>query len=533
MTLRERRQLCDQRGVVLHGHETTDATDQRYVAIDAEQIARGIATRGRIGEALDRNAVGHDRRLRQVDDAKLDESIAHLAADHRDARGARERGDVKPAQAPVRKARAHVVTCIDERGSAPHRKRRQRRVVVRHVVVRVHDVDAAACAAQRLQHADVERAALVSDEDRHAGRIERGAESAGCLDAEDADRVAGRVLRDREIGDDSLEPAGFQRIDDVQDSNRLAHRPRMRAIATAACGRADSIRRTALHREGACQNHEACGRRPYFARIIDALVRAGAAAAPRRHGRKTRTSLMNNPFGRRAAVRAALQMTGSTYVTYATGLLASVFIARSVGPADFGRYSYLVWLTGILMVVGTNGLTTSAIRFVSESLGRGSIADARNVHGWLKWRQYACLALVVVAYLATAPFFRPSGWNETDLYFIAAIVMISAIAKALFLFGISISKGYGRFDIEAVSSIAVSVLNVVVIVVLATMHASLVAYLILFATSNVLYTLFAWIMMRRGDIIATHGPIEPGLLRRIKQHLGWTIVLTVSSQFSN
>ena len=242
---------------------------------------------------------------------------------------------------------------------------------------------------------------------------------------------------------------------------------------------------------------------------------------------------MNNPFGRRAAVRAALQMTGSTYVTYATGLLASVFIARSVGPADFGRYSYLVWLTGILMVVGTNGLTTSAIRFVSESLGRGSIADARNVHGWLKWRQYACLALVVVAYLATAPFFRPSGWNETDLYFIAAIVMISAIAKALFLFGISISKGYGRFDIEAVSSIAVSVLNVVVIVVLATMHASLVAYLILFATSNVLYTLFAWIMMRRGDIIATHGPIEPGLLRRIKQHLGWTIVLTVSSQFSN
>ena len=75
---------------------------------------------------------------------------------------------------------------------------------------------------------------------------------------------------------------------------------------------------------------------------------------------------MNQPFGRGAAIRAALQMTGSTYVIYATGLLVSALIARSVGPADFGRYSYLVWLAGVLIMVGNNGLTTSAIRFVSE-----------------------------------------------------------------------------------------------------------------------------------------------------------------------
>jgi O-antigen/teichoic acid export membrane protein len=242
---------------------------------------------------------------------------------------------------------------------------------------------------------------------------------------------------------------------------------------------------------------------------------------------------MTNPFGRHAAVRAALQMTGSTYVTYATGLLTSVFIARSIGPADFGRYSYLVWLTGILMVVATNGLTTSGIRFVSESLGRGSREDASKVHGWLRRRQYVCLALVVVAYLLTAPFFRPAGWNATDLYFLAVLVLAGAIAKALFLFGISIAKGYGRFDIEAVSSVVVSVLNVAAVLVLAAMHAPLVAYLLLFVTSNVLYAAVAAFMMRRGGIVAAHGALEGGLLRRIRQHLGWTIVLTVSGQFSN
>jgi O-antigen/teichoic acid export membrane protein len=242
---------------------------------------------------------------------------------------------------------------------------------------------------------------------------------------------------------------------------------------------------------------------------------------------------MNNPFGRNAALRAALQMTGSTYVTYATGLIASVLVARSIGPADFGRYSYLIWLTSILMVVANNGLTTSGIRFVSESLGRGSIADARNVHGWLRYRSYACMALVVVGYGLTAPFFRPSGWDVTDLYFLAGIVLVSALSKSQFLFGISIAKGYGRFDIEALASTAISILNVLAIVVLASMHASLVAYLILFAATNLLYALFAAVMMRRADIVAEHGALEPELARRLRQHLGWTIVLTVSAQFSN
>ena len=37
-------------------------------------------------------------------------------------------------------------------------------------------------------------------------------------------------------------------------------------------------------------------------------------------------------FGRRATLRAALQMTGSTYVVYATGLIVSALVARHIGP---------------------------------------------------------------------------------------------------------------------------------------------------------------------------------------------------------
>ena len=81
---------------------------------------------------------------------------------------------------------------------------------------------------------------------------------------------------------------------------------------------------------------------------------------------------MKQAFGPGTALRAALQMTGSTYVIYAAGLVVSALIARSIGPEQFGRYSYLVWLAGVLILISNNGLTTSGIRFVSECLGRDS-----------------------------------------------------------------------------------------------------------------------------------------------------------------
>src|SRR5690606_17414992 len=80
--------------------------------------------------------------------------------------------------------------------------------------------------------------------------------------------------------------------------------------------------------------------------------------------------IMGQQFSGAAAIRAAMMIMGSTYVTYAVGLLVSIIVARSLGPEDFGRYSYVVWVAGILLALGNNGLSTTAIRFMSDLLGR-------------------------------------------------------------------------------------------------------------------------------------------------------------------
>lgn len=241
---------------------------------------------------------------------------------------------------------------------------------------------------------------------------------------------------------------------------------------------------------------------------------------------------MSQGFGRIAAMKAAILVTGSTYVAYAVGLVVSALVARALGPADFGRYAYVVWLSGWLVYVANNGLTTSAIQFISESIGRGSLDTARNVQGWLLRRQ-ALTVLVVVVLFAIAGFtLRPEAW-QPDLTVFIAVVAISMAAKAFYLFQISVGKGYGRFGVEAYSMIVVTIFNCVAVIVLNHRGAGLTAYLWLFAITSVAYIVYALLMLRHFGIAAVHGALPNELLPRLRRHLMWTILLSTVGMIGN
>lgn len=241
---------------------------------------------------------------------------------------------------------------------------------------------------------------------------------------------------------------------------------------------------------------------------------------------------MSKPFGRGAAARAVVLMTGSTYFSFAIGLVVSAVIARGIGPEDFGRYSYVVWLSGLLVMFANNGLTTTGIRFVSESLGRTDGAAARSVHGWLLRWQYASLALVVIGFVLLIPYSKPANWSAAIALF-AGVVAVSVISKGLYLFDISIAKGYGRFEVEAASTVVLSAVNLLCVGVLYVSAAPLSAYLILFALASLGYFGVARWMCHKRSIVAEAEPVQPELSSRVRRHLGWTVVLTLAAALSN
>ncbi len=241
---------------------------------------------------------------------------------------------------------------------------------------------------------------------------------------------------------------------------------------------------------------------------------------------------MSNPFSGLATAKAALLMTGSTYVSFFFGLIVSAVIARAIGPEDFGRYVYIVWLSGVLVQFGNNGLNTTGIRFISESLGRENKRAARGVHGWLLRLQYLCLIATTVGFLVTLPLTIPAGWTGQVVLF-AGVVLVSMIAKTFYLFDVSMAKGYGQFSVEAFSTMSVSAANLVCVLVLWVMKAPLAAYLGLFALTSVAYAVIVWRMLRARRIKPSGRGLDDVLAPRLKNHLLWTVLLTVAAAFGN
>lgn len=241
---------------------------------------------------------------------------------------------------------------------------------------------------------------------------------------------------------------------------------------------------------------------------------------------------MKNQFGATALFRSALLMTGSTYVAYAAGLVINTLIARSLGPADYGRYAYLIWLSGVLVVLMNSGLTVSAIRFLSETLGRNDEDGTRRLHGWFKRLQRWSILLIGAAFLVSLPWLKPAGWDH-DLWVFGVVCLGASAAKALYLFTISVGKGHGRFDIEARSMSLLSIANLVLVGVMFALYDSLEGYLWLFLAISIAHPILALRQSRAAGIESSRDATDPGLLARVRPHLGWTILSTFVYAFSN
>lgn len=239
---------------------------------------------------------------------------------------------------------------------------------------------------------------------------------------------------------------------------------------------------------------------------------------------------MAKQFGRSAVLRAALLVTGSTYVAFATGLVASMLTARALGPADYGRYAYLVWLSGILVILMNNGLTTSSIRFISEYIGRSDQRAASSLHHWFWVRQWWCVAAVGAVFALLASLVQPVGW-QAGVVVMTVIVLLASVPKAWYLFGVSVAKGYGRFGIEATSLTTMSLASMAGVIALMLLDAHLYAYLALFIVSSLAHPALLHRLPQSPRRDPQHR--EPGteIEQRIKPHLYWTALLLACTVF--
>src|SRR5450755_1712015 len=235
------------------------------------------------------------------------------------------------------------------------------------------------------------------------------------------------------------------------------------------------------------------------------------------------------PTGLAAGV---LLVTIATYLTYAVGLLNNAIIARGLGPTDFGRYSYVIWLCGWLVLIINNGLTTSGIRFVAEQLGAGSVESAQRVHGYLLRLSHYSEWVVLGGFAIAAWLIHAADWREAMPLFIG-VVLIGALAKSRYLFDISIAKGYSQFKIEPYSTVGVGALTTLLVVILYLNHARLTTYLLVFGASSLAFWIVAALQLRQAGVAPAAALPNSEVLSRLRPHLRWTVLLAAVTIFGN
>ncbi|WP_017460537.1 oligosaccharide flippase family protein [Dyella ginsengisoli] len=207
------------------------------------------------------------------------------------------------------------------------------------------------------------------------------------------------------------------------------------------------------------------------------------------------------------------------YAEYFLGMVASIVIARHLGPGHYGVYSMFIWFAAIGIVVTNSGITTGVIKFISEFRGNGNEAMIRPLLSYMR-RVQAWHMVLVVGLAGAGLALAGHRWaNTPDLA--EFLLLAAAVAmRAPYMFNIAVAKGFEAFDATARVSMVAAPLNLALVVGAVLLKAPMFWFLVVYATSSAIFLGISWWQARR--LVATVPPAAPmasELNQRIRRHL--------------
>jgi O-antigen/teichoic acid export membrane protein len=208
------------------------------------------------------------------------------------------------------------------------------------------------------------------------------------------------------------------------------------------------------------------------------------------------------------------------YAEYAAAFVVSVIVARRLGPADFGRYTLLMWIVLVAVSLANNGLLTGVMKFVGESRG-GPVGVMPGILRHLERLQLASAAGVCGLGAAALAFAAAATARYVDDVSLLWVLIPAVLARSLYLFYLAASKGLEDFRAGARVHLSAAPVAIGIALVVAanagTVRAFVYAYLIT--------SLFYLVAMRvgvAGNLPASAAAVlPPSQRRRVIRHIGY------------
>jgi O-antigen/teichoic acid export membrane protein len=136
-----------------------------------------------------------------------------------------------------------------------------------------------------------------------------------------------------------------------------------------------------------------------------------------------------------------------TVVGLVAGLVMSVVLARGLGPARMGDYSYLLWAGRVLEVLALLGFAVGTVRYTAEALGRGDAVQAWGFVRLFLHRQALTTTVVVGLALPVILALAPG-----DLRWPFVVLAVGLFPATLEVIYTNALYGAHRYDLTAATS---------------------------------------------------------------------------------
>lgn len=187
----------------------------------------------------------------------------------------------------------------------------------------------------------------------------------------------------------------------------------------------------------------------------------------------------------------------NSFFLMATSWVISIWVARQLGPANFGIFNLVLWATGTISWVVGMGFIHAITKFIAEYYGKGDHQNLRPIILYvLKLELGVSTIGMVILIIFQTPvadyFFTP---KESFFFFLAALGLVPGVVTAIFSATI---EGIQKFEYFAWANLIISPLSFaakVFVLLTGKGIAGLLVVMLIFSFANAIFYLIVLIKL--------------------------------------
>ncbi len=228
----------------------------------------------------------------------------------------------------------------------------------------------------------------------------------------------------------------------------------------------------------------------------------------------------------RRVARNAIYNSSATLIGNVSGLIITVFLARALGPENFGIYSLSVSVAFLVLAFTDLGVNQTLIRYVSDASGRGNTSLARGYVRELGKIKLTLTALTSLTLFLLSDFLAENAFHSGEVATPLKIVSIFIFLHPLSGFLTGIFNGLNDFRANFVRSVTYELFRAVSIISLVYAGYSVVGAILGFVIATLAALLALTILLLRNYRSYIFGFAEKIELKRVLRFTGY---LTIGS----